>query len=89
MQQQMASVPLPNTEIYMVAPVHEIDYAGLSIELVNHPLPVPSYMRTKWISMPGIWDIPICPMIHEDGIDSGTLEAGYTMGCIMLYLPVP
>ena len=35
MQQQMASVPLPNTEIYMVALVHAIDYAGLSTELVN------------------------------------------------------
>ena len=35
MQQQMASVPLPNTETYMVAPMHEIDYAGLSTEPVK------------------------------------------------------
>ena len=35
MQQQMASVLLPNTKIYMVAPMHAIDYAGLSTEPVK------------------------------------------------------
>ena len=36
MQQQMASVPLPNTETYMVAPMHVVDYADLNTEPVKH-----------------------------------------------------
>ena len=41
MQQQVASVPLPNTETYMVAPMHTIDYAGLSTEPVKCSLMLP------------------------------------------------
>ena len=35
MQQQMASVPLPNTKTYMVAPMLTTDDAGISTEPVN------------------------------------------------------
>ena len=34
--QQMVSVPLPNTEIYMIAPTHAVDYAGLNTEPIKH-----------------------------------------------------
>ena len=44
MQQQMASVPLPNTKTYMVAPMLTTDNAGISTE----PVKMYKHLQIDW-----------------------------------------
>ena len=44
MQQQMASVPLPNTKTYMVAPMLTTDDAGISTE----PVKMYKHLQIDW-----------------------------------------
>ena len=63
--------------------------------------PIPWYMRTGWTVGLACWECvtlwgvpcaePSYPMVHEDKMDNGIsmLRVWYTVGCIMLYYPIP